>query len=117
MRAGSVAARDERRLRGGNLAQCLEHVVAAGDPRGIALRADHDEVVVHHVEALHAETLGEEILFRRLIVHEDHVGIAAPTDVERLAGSDGNDIHADPGFGGELREEIAEEARLLGGSR
>ena len=62
-----------------------EHVLAALDLGRIGLRPDQDEVVVHDVEALHAEAVGDELLLLGLGVHEDDVGIAAAAGVERLA--------------------------------
>ena len=70
----------------------------AADFRRIGLRPDQDEVVVHHVEALHAVALGEEFLLERLGVHEHHVGVAAPADVERLAGAERDHAHLDAGL-------------------
>ena len=64
--------------------------------RRIGLRPDHHEIIVHHVIPLHANTLGEEFFFRDLVMHEYHVGVAAPADFERLPGADGDDLDADP---------------------
>ena len=114
MRAGAVAARDEGRLGGCDLAQGVGDVLVAGDFCGIGLRSDHDKIVVHHAKPLHAKTFGEEFLFRDLVVNEHHVGIAAPADVERLAGADCHHAHFDPRLGGEDRQQVAKESRLLG---
>ena len=83
------------------------------DAGRIALRADQDEVVVHHRIALHAEAFGEEFLFRRLGVHEHHVGVAAPAGVERLAGALRHHLHVDAGLGLEQRQDVAEQAGIL----
>ena len=56
---------------------------------------DDDEVVVHHLVALHAEALGDEFLLERLGMHEDHVGVAAPAHVERLPGAERDHAHLD----------------------
>ena len=96
MGAGAVAARDEGGLGRGDLSQGFGNVLAAGNVRRIGLRPDHHEIIVHHVKSLHAKSLGEEFLFRDLVVHEHHVGIAAPADIERLPGADGDDLDADP---------------------
>ena len=77
VRAALVAARGERRLRGLDLLQRLDDVLAAGDLGRIGLRPDQHEVVVHHLEALDAVALGDEFLLGGLGVHEDHVGVAA----------------------------------------
>jgi len=64
-----------------------------------------------------AETLCKEGLFRGLVMNEDHVGIATPANIQRLTGPDRYHVHVDSGFGGELREKIAEQARSLGRGR
>ena len=87
--------------------------VLALDAGRIALRPDQHEVVVHHVEALHAEALGEEFLLLRLGVDEHHVGVAAPRGVERLAGALRDHLHVDAGLGLEDRQEIAEQPGIL----
>jgi len=117
MRAGVIAPRDERRLRRRDLAQRVDDVLVAGDVRRIGLRTDDDEVVVHDVEALHALPFGHEFVFGVPVVHENHVGIAPPSDVERLAGPHGDDLHADTLRFRELRKQVVEQARLLGGRR
>jgi hypothetical protein len=96
----------------------FQHIFAAGDLRRIGLRAEQHEVVVHHVLALHGVALRQELLLQRLGVHQDHVGIAAPADVERLSGADRDDAHFDPGRGGEDRQQVTEQPRLFrGGGR
>ena len=54
---GPVAARDERRALGLDRLQRRDDVLHALDAGRIALRADQDEVVVHHGIALHARSL------------------------------------------------------------
>jgi hypothetical protein len=109
-----VAARHEGRLGGGDLAQRLQRVLARG-LRRVVSRSDDDEVVVHDRGALHPVSVGDEFLLRRLIVDEDHVGIAAPRHVQRLAGAQRHDLDLDPGRDLEGRQQMAEQARLLGG--
>ncbi len=46
-------------------------------------------------------------------MHEDHIGIAAPADIERLAGAECDHAHRDAGGAGELRQDMAKEAGLL----
>ena len=84
------------------------------DAGRIALRPDQDEVVVHHRIALHAEAVGDEFLLLRLGVHEHHVGVAAPAGVERLAGALRDHLHVDAGLGLEQRQDVAEQAGVLG---
>ena len=64
--------------------------------------------------ALEAEALGDELLLGRLVVHEQHVGVAAPAHVERLPGADGDDANVDAGRLLERRQQVREQARLLG---
>jgi hypothetical protein len=47
-------------------------------------------------------------------VHEDDVGVAAAAGVQRLAGAHGHHAHVDAGGGLEGRQQVAEQARLLG---
>ena len=117
VRAALVAARDERRLRRLDLLQRFDDVLAAGDLRGIALRPDQHEVVVHHGEPLDAFALGQEFLLGRLRVDEDDIGVAAPREVERLPGAERDDAHLDAGLLLEDRQQVAEQSRLLGRRR
>ena len=57
----------------------------------------------------------DEALLRRAVMHEHHVGVAAPADVERLAGAERHHAHRDAGVPREDRQDMAEQARLLGG--
>ena len=47
-------------------------------------------------------------------VHEHHVGVAAARDVERLAGAERDHAHLDAGLLLEDRQQVLEQARLLG---
>ena len=91
--------------------------VLALDAGRIALRADQDEVVVHDGVALHAEAVGDELLLLRLGMDEHHVGIAAPAGVERLAGALRHHLHVDAGLRLEQRQDVAEQAGILGRGR
>ena len=95
MRARVIAAGDERRLRCRDLVQRVDDILVAADMCGIALRPDDDEVIVHDVETLHALPFGHELVFGGTVVDEDHVGVATASDIERLAGADGDNPHAD----------------------
>src|SRR4029079_13006872 len=101
----------------GDLFQRGGDVLAAGGVRGVALRPDQHEVVVHHPIALDAVALGQPFLLGRLVVHEHDVGIAALADVERLAGADGDDAHGDTRVLLEFRQQVLEQPRLLGRRR
>ena len=48
------------------------------------------------------------------VVHEHDVGIAAPRQVERLAGAERDDAHLDAGVLLERRQQVPEQAGLLG---
>ena len=113
MGAGAVAARDERRGLLFDRAQRRDDVRAlhAG---GIVLRPDQHEVVVHDGIALHPEAFGEEFFFRGLGMDEHHVGVAAPSGVERLASALGDHAHLDAGLLFEQRQQIAEQTGVLG---
>ena len=96
-----------------DLGECGGDVVALGLGR-IRRRADDDEIVVHHRQPLGREAFGDELLLGGGVVHEHHVGVPAARHVERLTGADRN--HADVDAGGllELRQQVAEQAGLLG---
>ena len=61
--------------------------------------------------------LAEELALRRPCVHEHDVGVAAARDVERLAGAERDDAHLDAGLLLEDRQDVPEQARLLGRRR
>src|SRR6516164_8908848 len=54
-----------------------------------------------------------EFLLRLPGMHQNHVGTAAAREVERLAGSQGNDFNVDAGLGLEQRQDAAEQAGVL----
>jgi hypothetical protein len=111
--AAAIAARDKRRLGGRDAPQPLENVLAGG-MGGVALRPDQHEIVVHHVQPAGTVALGKEFLLGRLVVHELDVGIAAPAQVERLPGTHRHHAHLDPGLLLVDRQQVAEQAALLG---
>src|SRR5574341_531419 len=115
VRAAAVAARGEGRLRRLDSLQRGDDVLRAADYCRIGLRSHQHEVVVHHLEALHAIALGDELLLERLGVHEHDVGIAALAHVERLPGAERHDAHPDSGLLLEGGQQVLEQARLLGG--
>src|SRR5256885_15308682 len=97
-RSALVAPRYERRTRRLDLFQGVEDVPAARDLRRIRPRADQDKIVVHHVEAPDAVAFGEEFLLGRSGVHEDHVGVAAPREIERLPRAECDYANVNPGL-------------------
>ncbi len=97
MGAGMIAARDERRLGRRDLSHGLDDVLVAGDVRGIALRTDDDEVVVHDVEALHALAFRHELVLRGTVMHEDNVCVTPTSNIQRLTRADSDDLHGNAG--------------------
>ena len=73
------------------------------------MRADQDEVVVHHRVTLDAEAFRQEFLLRRFRVDEHDVGVAAAAGIERLAGALRDHLHIDSGLGLEQRQDMAEQ--------
>ncbi len=115
MGSALVAARDEGLAAGGDRLQRIERAAGGAYFRRIVLRADEDEIVVHHVLAVAAVAFGDELVLGGAVVHEQHVGVAAAADVQRLAGADSDDADLDRGRLLELGQNPAEQAGLLGG--
>ena len=109
MRAGTIAARDERRALVLDGLERRHDVLAAVGAGGIALRSDQDEVVVHHRVALYAEAFGEEFFLGGLGVDKYDIGVPAPTGIERLPGSLCDNLHIDTGLGLEQRQYVSEQ--------
>ena len=96
MRAGVVTARDEAVLPA-SPAFAIASIAAVVSsepftPAGSASGPDDDEVVVHDVLALLAEAVRDELLLVGLGVHEQDVGVLVLAELERLAGTDGDDL-------------------------
>jgi hypothetical protein len=117
VRAGTIAARDERQLLFLDDAQRFDDVLGLADPACIELAPDEHEIIVHHRVALHAEALGNELLLFRLGMHENDVGITTPRGVERLAGSQRYDLHRDAGARLEQGQQVPEQPGVLGRGR
>jgi hypothetical protein len=83
-------------------------------PGRVVSRADDDKVIVHHVEALHAVALGDELFLLRASMDEDDIGIAPPPGFQCLPGALRDDPHLDPGLGLEDRQDMPEQPRVLG---
>ena len=64
-------------------------------PRRIGARPDNDEIVVHHVAAIDAVAVGDELVLADAIVDQQRIGIAARADRQRLAGADRDHMNAD----------------------
>ena len=115
MRTAFVAARCKWRSRNRDFLVSVDDVLATGDFCGICLRADQYEIVVHHLETLHAETIGHKFLFGHLVMHEHHVGVAATAHVQCLPCSQRHNAHLSAGFFLEYRQQVFEQSRLFGG--
>ena len=96
MGAALVTARDETGAAGREFFERLHNVPAFGFGR-VRLRTNQHEIVVHHRKALDGNTIGHHLFFGRRVVHKQHVGIAAPPHVQRLAGTQSDHFHIHPG--------------------
>src|SRR6516165_11874011 len=54
----------------------------------IAAGSDNDEIIVHHVAAVNAGTIGDKLVLADAIMHQKRIGIAAGAYRERLACAD-----------------------------
>ena len=82
--------RDTRQRVGGAL--CLR------DACGVARGADKDEIVVHDLVALDPVARADKGLLGRPGMHQHHVDITTPSQLQRLARTDGNDMHPNVEF-------------------
>ena len=117
VRAAAIAPRDKRRPCLLYLPEGDGHVLRALHMSGVGLGADEHEIVVHDVVALDPLPFGHELLFQRFRMHQHHVRIAAPADIERLARAHGDHPHLDAGFPLEYRQQVLEEPGLFRRSR
>ena len=96
---------------------CMSALRASFRPRicaGSVLGPDDDEIVVHHVAAIDAEAVGDELVLADAIMHQERIGVAARADRKRLSGADRDDVHAQAGRGVEDRQDVLEQAGVLG---
>ena len=91
--------------------------MAARDSRGIVLRSDDDEVVVHHLAPLDAVALIDELQLCRRVVHQQYVGVAVAAHLQGLSGAARNDPHLDAGLCREHGQDVLEQAGIVGGRR
>src|SRR5262249_1731540 len=103
--AGLVAARGEGRLALGDLSEGVRGGGQVADGGRVGLGADDYEVVVHHVQPVDTIAGGHKLVFLGAGVHEHHVGVAAGAQGQRLAGADGDHIHA----GAVLRAKVGQD--------
>jgi hypothetical protein len=118
MSAAVIAPRCEgcRCLR--NALECVRRIRHIRNSRRIRSRSHDDEVVVHHVPAVDAVSVGNELVLSAPIMHQQGVRIATAADVQCLAGADGHHPHLYAGLLHEQREQVSEQTRLLrGGGR
>ena len=66
--------------------------------------SDDNEIVVHHVEAPDPEALCHELLFRRPVMNEHHIGVTTPADIEGLPSTNGHHFDGDACLGVEARQ-------------
>ena len=113
MRAALVAARNESAVAGLQFLQSLQNVLAL-DLNRVGGRADEDEVVVHHGQALEGKAFGHHFFFGHLVMHKQHIGVTAAAHVDGLTGAQCHhlDINARGFF--EFREQKRKQAGLLG---
>ena len=100
--AACVPERSPRVTNGAPLASIAFSAVAMSlpfTPAGSLFGPISTIVVVHHVEALHGKTVGDEFLFLRPCVHQHDVGLAASRAIEHLVGAPRDHLHVDAGLG------------------
>ena len=113
MGAALVAAGDEGLWTGSQLLECGGDVGTAR-ARRVGLGSYEHEIVVHDVAALRGKTFGHELLLGCRVVHEDDIGVTAAAGVQRLARAHGHHAHVNACGLLEGRQQVAEQARLLG---
>ena len=74
----------------------------------IAAGSHNDEIIVHHVAAINAGTIGDKFVLADAIMHQKRVGIAAGTYRERLAGTDCDHMNSDAACRSEDRQNMPE---------
>src|SRR5947199_201675 len=84
---------------------------------GYLAGSDQDEVVVHDLAPVDAEAGLDEFQLGRGVMDEHDVAIAALADLQRLPGAERDDADLDAGRRGEGRQQMAEQAGLLGRGR
>src|SRR3954452_24445790 len=97
MRAAVVAAAGGRRTAGRNQPKGLLGVLATSDAGRIGLGPDQDEIVEHHIAAVNAVPLRDELVLSLPIMDEDGIGVASCANRKRLPGADRDDVHRKAG--------------------
>ena len=112
--AAVVAAAGEHGAGAGDLHERLARILQAANMRRIGIGPDNDEIVVHHVAAIDAKTVGDELVLADAIVDQERIGVAARADRKRLSGPDRDDVHAQAGRCAKDRQDVVEQAGVLG---
>ena len=99
VRSGHVAAADELDVGCGDFLKGLGGGLHSLDSRGVVLRAEDYEVVVHDVAAVLPVAFGDEFVLERARVDDDHVEVPALRLFERRARSGLFDYEFRPGLG------------------
>ena len=90
------------------------HDVLALDPGRIGGRANQHKVVVHDRKTLDGKTFGHDFFFSHLVMHKQHVGIAASAHVDGLPGAYRHNLDVDTAGLLEGRQQRTEQAGLFG---
>ena len=114
MGAAIVAARDERCPRLGDPGQRRGSAGPADDARRVRRRPDQEELVVHHFEAFYAETLSDKFFLGRLVMDEQHIGVAILSQADGLPGADRENARFDPAMLLKYRQNMVEQTGILG---
>ena len=80
----------------------------------VFLRAEHDEVVVHHVEPLRGVSVLDKLVFLLTGVHKQHVCITLRADLDRLPRADRHYVDLGIGLLLENRQDVIQQARVVG---
>ena len=75
------------------LRERLVRIFKAANMRRIGIGPDNDEIVVHHVAAVDAKAVGDELVLADPVVDQQRIGVAARADRKRLASADRDDMH------------------------
>jgi len=108
-----VTARDKRRVGGCHFLERSHDIGTPGCCR-VGFRTNQHKVVVHDFVPPGRVTVRNELLLRRLVVDEQHVSVAPARHVDGLPGSQRHHLHVDATGLLERRQDMAEQAGLLG---
>ncbi len=112
-----VAAGEERASLRRNRPERLRRASRLPHARGVVRRPHEDEVVVHHVPAVHTEAVRHEPVFELPRVDEYDVDVARFAKFQRFAGSDRDHVDLAATLLFERGEQHGEEAGVLRGGR